>query len=98
MIGQAPGGKSVDHTNFDPRKAMDMARSTYDALKEFGRLRGCRCHGDPDWDAVKRFIDVGYDLSTESGRITDFWNDVSNEQLRIKIGILNVPWRSPNGR
>jgi len=96
--GQTSGGKSVDHTNFDPGKALDMAHDTYDKLKRFGEMRGCPCHGNPDWDAVRRFIDVGYDLSTPAARAVDFVSDVSNEQLWRKIGILNVPWRSSTGR
>jgi len=98
VIGQSPGGESVDHTNFDPDKAFKMAIDTYEKLREFGEMRGCRCNGDPDWEAVKKFISVGYDLSTRKGRAQDFAREVSDEQLRRKIGILNTPWRSPNGR
>src|SRR5215831_16459594 len=96
--GQTTGGKSVDHTNFAPGKARDMAHSTYDEIRRFAEIRGCRCHGNPDWNLIDRFIDVGYDLSTPSGRAADFTRDVSDDQLRNKIGILNVPWRSANGR
>lgn len=69
VIGQAPGGKSVDHTNFDPDRALKMAHDTYDTLRKFGEMRGCKCHGDPDWDVVRRFIDVGYDTSTKWGKV-----------------------------
>lgn len=66
----------------------------YDKLKRFGELRGCRCHGDVDWDVVRRFIDVGYSRWDPRELV---W-EVSDEQLREKIRILNVPWRSPTGR
>jgi RHS repeat-associated protein len=92
--GQSSGGESRDHTSFDKNKAMEMAHDTYDKLREFGEQRGCRCHGDPDWNAVGQFIDVGYGRwdPRELG-----WH-VTNEQLREKIGILNVSWRSSSGR
>jgi RHS repeat-associated protein len=98
VIGQVPGGERVDHTNFDAKKASDMAHDTYDRLKSFGEMRGCKCDGDPDWRKVQQFIDVGWDQGSRSGRIADFWKEVSNEQLRRKIEILGVPWRSATGR
>jgi RHS repeat-associated protein len=96
--GQTSGGNSVDHTSFDPDKAMKMARDSYDKLKRFGEQRGCECHGDPDWEVVRRFIDVGYDRATLLGAGGEYLRGVSNEQLREKIGILNLPWRSQSGR
>ena len=92
--GQSSRGNSPDHTNNDPQKAMDMARATFDALQSFGRQRGCSCHGDANWKVVQDFIDVGY------GRWNpiDYVWEVTDAQLRRKIGILNVSWRSPNGR
>jgi hypothetical protein len=96
--GQTSGGNSVHHTNFAPQKAMDMAHNTYDDLRKFGEIRGCPCHGNPDWGLVQKFIDVGYDLTTREGRFDDYRKGVSNDQLREKIGSLKVPWRSTTGR
>jgi RHS repeat-associated protein len=96
--GQTSGGNSVDHTNFAPGKAMDMAHHTYDDLQKFAEMRGCPCHGNPDWDLVKRFIGVGYDLSTRAGRAADYAKGVSDDQLREKIDILRVPDRTPSWR
>jgi hypothetical protein len=73
---------------------MDMAHATFDALKAFGRQRGCACNGDPDWKVVQDFIDVGY----APWDPLDFGWAVSDAQLRKKIQILGVSWRSPNGR
>lgn len=92
--GGLAGGNAVDHTNFDRKKAMDMAHATFDALRAFGKRNGCDCNGEPDWKAVQDFIDVGY----SSGDPRDFSWHVSDAQLRRKIQILGVPWRSPNGR
>ena len=92
--GQATGGQRVDHTNFDPKKAMDMAHATFDALRGFGNRNGCGCNGEPDWKVVQDFIDVGY----ASWNPLDFGWEVSDAQLRRKIQILGVPWRSSNGR
>ncbi len=75
-----------------------MARDTYDKLKGFGQQRGCGCHGDPDWDVVRKFIDVGYDRATLLGAGGEYLRGVSDEQLSEKIGILDVPWRSRTGR
>ena len=85
--GQASGGESRDHTSFDKGKAMDMAHDTYDRLERFGEMRGCHCHGDPDWKVVQDFIDVGFG----NWNPLDFIREVTNAQLRQKIGILNVP-------
>ncbi len=92
--GHVPGGERVDHTNFDPNKAMQAAGKTFDDLKEFGRLRGCKCSGEPDWTKVREFIDVGY----RGWNPEDIVREVSDSQLRQKIQILNVPWRSSTGR
>ncbi|MGI9066905.1 MAG: Ig-like domain-containing protein [Pyrinomonadaceae bacterium] len=92
--GQATGGQRVDHTNFDPKKAMDMARATFDALLAFGKRNGCGCNGEPDWKVVQDFIDVGY----ARWNPLDFGWQVSDAQLRRKIQILGLPWRSSNGR
>jgi RHS repeat-associated protein len=92
--GQSSRGQSVDHTNFDPGTATQAAGATFNKLKEFGRLRRCNCDGEPDWRVVKDFIDVGY----RSWNPADFVWEVSAAQLREKIRILNVPWRSANGR
>jgi RHS repeat-associated protein len=96
-IGQVRKAKTVDHTSFDPKNAMDAAIATFDKLKEFAALRGCKC-GEPDWDKVRRFIGVGYDSTSPVGAAGEIFGNVSDDQLRAKIGILNVPWRSANGR
>lgn|GEM_PF-2399834 len=95
--GQSSGLNSRDHTSFDPEKAMKMAHATYDALKKFAEMRGCKCH-EPDWDIVRKFVDIGYDRSTLLGAGGEYLGGVSDEQLMQKIGILNVPWRSRTGR
>ena len=92
--GQTSGGQGVDHTNNDPNKAMDMARASFDALRNFGRQRGCQCNGEPDWGKVRGFIDVGFG----SWNPADFLSEVTDAQLRRKIQILEVPWRSSTGR
>lgn len=92
--GQTTGGQRVDHTNFNPKKAMDMAHATFDALRKFGRRNGCECNGEPDWKVVQDFIDVGY----ASWNPLDFGWEISDAQLRKKITILRLPWRSRNGR
>ena len=96
--GQASGGEGVDHTNNDPIKAMEMAVATFGALKEFGKKRGCQCDGDADWKVVQDFIDVGWDHSNPAEGVADFAWPVTDAQLRRKIGILKVAWRSRNGR
>jgi hypothetical protein len=53
---------------------------------------------DGDWKIVKDFIDVGYDQTTAGGRAKAIAKGVNDEHLRRKIEILNVPWRSANGR
>jgi uncharacterized protein RhaS with RHS repeats len=92
--GQTTGGTQVDHTNFDPGLARQMAHATYSDLKAFAYWRGCGCVADPDWTKINAFINVGY----ASWNPVDFVWEVSDAQLREKIGILGVPWRSPNGR
>ncbi len=92
--GQITGGESRDHASFDKGKAMDMARDTYEKLWKFGAARGCKCHGDVDWDIVKGFIDVGYATWDPREWV---WR-VDNDQLREKIRILGVTWRSSTGR
>ncbi len=78
---------------------MDMAKATWNKLNEFAREKGLCCKAqDPDWATVAAFINVGYDLSTNDGWYNNVRHEISNEQLRLKIGILGVPWRSPNER
>jgi RHS repeat-associated protein len=96
--GQFSAGNTVDHTSFDPKKAMKLARATFEALRAFGRRNGCDCNGEPDWKLVQDFIDVGYDQSTTGGSFGEVFRGVSDEQLRRKIGLLEVPWRSSTGR
>ena len=89
--GHVPSGERVDHTNFDVKRAVQMAHATFDALSRFGRRNGCDCNGQPDWDVVQKFIDVGY---ARWNPLDMVWT-VNDDQLRAKIGILQiVPWRS----
>ena len=92
--GQSRRGHWPDQTNDDPGKAVDMAHATYEKLQQFGDLRGCHCHGDVDWKKVQDFIDVGFGKWNP----ISFIRETSDAQLRQKIGILGVPWRSPTGR
>ena len=97
--GHGKAGRSPDHTNVDPIKAMEMATATWDALNKYGREKGLCCKQEPpNWAKIAGFINVGYPLSTKDGRDRDFWDLISDEQLRLKIQILDVPWRSQNGR
>lgn len=97
--GHAKRGHSPDHTNSDPTKAMEMARSTWDKLNQFGREKGLCCdQQDPDCATVSAFNSIGYDLSTTGGQYNNVRHEISDAQLRIKIGILGVPWRSQDGR
>jgi RHS repeat-associated protein len=96
--GQAKGGYSPDHTNSNPTKAMVMARKSWDFLNLFGRSKGMCCKPqEPDWAVVAAFASVGYDLSTRTGRMLDATSPMGPQQLRLKIQILDVPWRSANG-
>ena len=82
-------------------QVLNMALATWDALRRFGSRHGCPCRGSmsiQDWQTVRDFINEGYDLSTDQGMRDDFWREISDEQLRVKIQILGVPWRSQNGR
>lgn len=96
--GQSSGVESRDHTSFDPDKAFQMAGATYNDLMKFARVRGCKCSGEPDWRKVREFIEVGYDSSNPWGAAGEYVGTVSDSQLRRKIGILQIPWRSANGR
>lgn len=91
--GQFTSGHSVDHTSYNPGQAMDMARATLDRLRAYGKFLGCDCNGDADWDVVRRFIDVGYHST-----LGDDVGDLMDIQLAAKIKILDVSWRSGNGR
>lgn len=80
-------------------KAMDMAKATWDKLNEFGRGKGLCCKTEePDWAGIAGFTNIGYDLSTDEGRKADFRHEISDQDLRIKIQLLGLPWRSLNGR
>jgi len=89
-----PGGHEVDQTSFDRKMAMATARIIFDELKEFAERRGCKCRPEPDWNVVRAFMEVGYNPADPRG----IWYETSDDQLRTKIGILNVPWRSATGR
>ena len=97
--GHGKAGHSPDHTNSNPIKAMEMAKSMWDKLNQFGREKGLCCKAqDPDWATVAAFISIGYDLSTADGLYDNFRYEISDAQLRTKISILGVPWRSPDGK
>ena len=101
VTGQLSEGNSVDHTTYNPWWSMEMARATWEKIKQYGKNRGCPCKGemtDADWKTVQDFIDVGYDQTTARGRGAAIALGVSDEQLRLKIKILDVPWRSADGR
>ena len=101
VTGQLDAGRAVDHTSFNPEWSMEMAHASWEKLKQFGKNRGCTCTGemnDADWKTVRDFVDIGYDPKTDGGLFDLYSKGVSNEQLRRKIGILNVPWRSATGR
>jgi len=102
VTGQVSKGNSVDHTNYNPAWSMEMAKATWEKLKQYGKNRGCPCNGemsDDDWKIVKEFIDVGYDRSTWPRRRVDELRGVNDEQLRQKIDILGIrAWRSSNMR
>jgi RHS repeat-associated protein len=94
--GQVRMGKKVDHTNWKPEWSMEMARATWEKLTQYARNRGCKCTGEmtpEDWKRVRKFVDVGYETSSKLGRLKDFGWDVSAEQLRRKVKILDgVPF------
>lgn len=48
--------------------------------------------GRPDWKVVQEFIDVGYSRRNPAG-----FGDMTDGQLRRKIQLLGVPWRSASG-
>jgi hypothetical protein len=97
--GQAQDGFSPDHTNVDPPKAKKMAIDTWDSLNEFGRRKNLCCkREEPDWAAIDKFINIGYDLSGYWGSKWNVLRQISNDQLREKIQALGVPWRSNDGR
>jgi RHS repeat-associated protein len=97
--GQGSAGHSPDHTNGDLKKAMAMAKATWDQLNEFGRVKGLCCkQQDPDWATLAAFINVGYDLSTVDGQLENIRHEISDQDLRTKIQLLGLPWRSYNGR
>ena len=97
--GHGSAGHSPDHTNVDPDKAVNMAKATWNKLNQFGKEKGLCCkQQNPDWDKVGAFISVGYDLSTNEGGYNNIRHEISDEQLRLKIAILGVPWRSFDGR
>lgn len=70
VTGQASKGNAVDHTSYNPAWSMEMAKATWEKLKQYGKNRACPCTGemsDADWKTVKDFIDVGYDTATLTG-------------------------------
>lgn len=94
-------GHAVDHTTFNPDWTMNMARATFDKLKQYGKNMGCKCDGemtDADWRTVRDFADVGWDPNTTGGMANMVARGLHDDHLRRKIEILNLPWRSADGR
>ena len=86
-LGQFTGGFSVDHTHTDPSKAMEMARATWDALNDYAKQLGCRCHGtyDPSqWNTVIDFI------LAKGG---SYFRELDTDEIENKRKILQVPRR-----
>ena len=102
VTGQAETGFAVDHTTFKPEWSMEMARATWEKLKQFAKNRGCRCTGEmteKDWKTVREFVDVGYDPKTDGGKWDLLTGGVSDDQLRRKVDILGIKAvRSPTLR
>lgn len=93
--GQAwPGGHKVDQTSFAKMTAFDMAMKAFLDLKAFGKMRGCKCDAGPDWGRIRAFIAVGWGQMNPIGLAYE----TSDDQLRAKIKLLGVPWRSATGR
>jgi RHS repeat-associated protein len=93
VTGQLSKGNSVDHTSYNPARAMEMAKATWEKLKQYGKNRGCPCTGemsDADWKTVKDFIDVGYDPATLTGAGGEYLRGVNDDQLRRKVAILGI--------
>jgi RHS repeat-associated protein len=92
-IGHFTGRHSVDKTDSDVGKAMDMARSTWGALNDYAKQEKCGCQGQDNstmWATVNRFARaygggvIGRNLSTM---------DEMPELLERKRRILGVPRR-----
>jgi hypothetical protein len=80
---------------------MEMAHATYEKLRQYGKNMGCKGNGgmsDDDWKVVREFVDVGYNPNIKSGMAAMVALGLSDDQLRRKIEILDLPWRSGNGR
>ena len=89
-IGHGAAGHLPDKTNQDVGKAMDMARQSFEQLKDFARkLKGCKCEGadgNPDWNKVRQFMEA------DGG---GFWDVINAQQLDNKRRILSDPRGRP---
>ncbi|HWT02035.1 MAG TPA: RHS repeat-associated core domain-containing protein [Pyrinomonadaceae bacterium] len=89
-IGHGLAGHLPDKTNQDVEKAMDMARQSFEQLKDFARkLKGCKCEGadsNPDWKKVRQFMEA------DGG---GFWDVINDQQLDNKRRILSDPRGRP---
>jgi hypothetical protein len=68
-----------------------MAGATWKALVDYSKAKKCGCTPKWDhswWSQIDEFIDA-------MERLLD--REVTDYQLRQKIAILNVPWRSATG-
>lgn len=103
LIGHAAAGHLPDKTNGgrdvsqEDRnaaidKAMDMARRSFEELKNFAqKLKGCKCKGadsNPDWDKVRKFMEAD-----GGGK----WDDILNmpDLLDNKRRLLSDPRGRP---
>lgn len=89
-VGQAILGMRPDKPHLDVDKAMDMARQSFEKLKQFAKeLKGCECEGadgNPDWDKIRKFFE--YDTG-------GFWDEINAKQIRDLRNILTDHLKRP---
>jgi RHS repeat-associated protein len=88
-------GHYPDHTiSAPPEKTLRMAKATWQALNDYARQTGC-CEDEwrPGWDnVILRFAKIG--LPFGPWRVI-FEGSISN--LQLKVDVLDVPSRYPDG-
>lgn len=85
--GHASRGHYYDKTDSDPDRAMRMAQSTWDALGEFAKKKGCECNSSMDSstrDAVEIF-------NRTPGANFGFFNTIDSIGSYLDFGITNPP-------